>query len=177
MIAKGSSLFLSTLRVSGIVPESIVDGPGIRFVIFAQGCNHYCKGCHNPSTFDLNGGSLVEIDTLMSEIKKNPLLKGVTFSGGEPFLQAGAFTEIAKRCHLLGLDVISYTGYTFENLVSGFAEHPDWKPLLENIDVLIDGPFIEEKKSLLLLFRGSSNQRILNARVSLSKCQPVLMNV
>lgn len=168
---------MSTLRVSGIVSESIVDGPGLRFVIFAQGCNHHCKGCHNPSTFDLHGGTLVEIDTLMSEIKKNPLLKGVTFSGGEPFLQAGTFTEIAKQCHSIGLDVISYTGYTFENLVSGFVENPDWKLLLENIDILIDGPFIEEKKSLLLLFRGSANQRILNAKVSLNKCQPVLMNV
>ena len=121
---------MSILRVSGVISESIVDGPGIRFVIFAQGCNHHCKGCHNPSTFDLNGGKLVDIDTLMGEIKKNPLLKGVTFSGGEPFLQAGAFAEIAKQCHLLGLDVISYTGYTFESLVSGFEEHPDWKILL-----------------------------------------------
>ena len=164
------------LRVSGVISESIVDGPGMRFVIFAQGCNHHCKGCHNPSTFDLNGGKLVDIDTLMGEIKKNPLLKGVTFSGGEPFLQAGVFAEIAKQCHLLGLDVISYTGYTFENLVSGFEEHPDWKILL-NVDVLIDGPFIEEKKSLLLLFRGSSNQRILDAKLSLRKCQPILMNI
>lgn len=165
------------LRVSGIISESIVDGPGIRFVIFAQGCTHHCKGCHNPSTFDLNGGKLVDIETLMCEIEKNPLLKGVTFSGGEPFLQAAVFAEIAKRCHLIGLDVISYTGYTFENLVSGFAAHPDWKLLLENVDVLIDGPFVEEKKSLLLLFRGSANQRILNAKVSLDKCQPVLMSV
>lgn len=165
------------LRVSGVISESIVDGPGIRFVIFAQGCNHHCKGCHNPSTFDLNGGKLVDIDTLMGEIKKNPLLKGVTFSGGEPFLQAGVFAEIAKQCHLLGLDVISYTGYTFESLVSGFEEHPDWKILLNNVDVLIDGPFIEEKKSLLLLFRGSSNQRILDAKLSLRKCQPILMNI
>lgn len=168
---------MSILRVSGVISESIVDGPGMRFVIFAQGCNHHCKGCHNPSTFDLNGGKLVDIDTLMGEIKKNPLLKGVTFSGGEPFLQAGVFAEIAKQCHLLGLDVISYTGYTFENLVSGFEEHPDWKILLNNVDVLIDGPFIEEKKSLLLLFRGSSNQRILDAKLSLRKCQPILMNI
>ena len=92
-------------------------------------------------------------------------------------MQAGAFAEIAKQCHLLGLDVISYTGYTFESLVSGFEEHPDWKILLNNVDVLIDGPFIEEKKSLLLLFRGSSNQRILDAKLSLRKCQPILMNI
>lgn len=168
---------MSTLKVSGIVAESIVDGPGIRYVIFAQGCNHYCKGCHNPSTFDVNGGSLIEIDELMKQIEKNPLLKGVTFSGGEPFLQAGAFAELAKKCHSIGLDVIAYTGYTFEDLISGFCDHPDWKCLLENIDILIDGPFIEEKKSLMLLFRGSSNQRILDTRLSLIQKQPVLMNM
>lgn len=154
-----------------------MDGPGIRFVIFAQGCVHHCKGCHNPSTFDLNGGTLIEVEELISQIKKNPLLKGVTFSGGEPFLQAGVLAEIAKQCHLLGLDVISYTGYTFEKLVSGFDEHPEWQKLLSNVDILIDGPFIQEKKSLMLLFRGSSNQRILNAKVSLSERQPVLMPV
>lgn len=168
---------MSVLRVSGLVSESIVDGPGIRFVIFAQGCVHNCKGCHNPTTFDLNGGSLIEVDDLMMEIKKNPLLKGVTFSGGEPFLQAGVFAEIAEKCHALGLDVISYTGYTFENLVSAFDVNPDWYRLLKNVDVLIDGPFVEAKKSLLLLFRGSSNQRILNAKVSLSQRKPVLMNI
>ena len=101
---------MSTLKVSGIVAESIVDGPGIRYVIFAQGCNHYCKGCHNPSTSDVNGGSLIEIDELMKQIEKNPLLKGVTFSGGEPFLQAGAFAELAKKCHSIGLDVIVNRG-------------------------------------------------------------------
>ena len=168
---------MKKLRVAGIVPESIVDGPGIRFVIFAQGCVHYCKGCHNPATFDFNGGAVVEIDDLMRQIKKNPLLKGVTFSGGEPFLQAEAFAEIAKQCHSLGLDVLSYTGYTFETLLSGFDSNPAWKLLLQNIDVLIDGPFVEEQKSLLLLFRGSANQRILNAKVSLHQSQPVLMNV
>lgn len=168
---------MSILRISGIISESIVDGPGIRFVVFAQGCKHHCKGCHNPSTFDLNGGFAIEIDSIINEIKKNPLLKGVTFSGGEPFLQAEAFTELAKKCHELGLDVISYTGYTFENLVSGFDTHPDWKSLLQNIDILIDGPFIEEKKSLLLKFIGSSNQRILNAKLSMDKCIPVVMDI
>lgn len=168
---------MSILRISGIISESIVDGPGIRFVVFAQGCKHHCKGCHNPSTFDLNGGFVIEIDSIINEIKKNPLLKGVTFSGGEPFLQAEAFTELAKKCHKLGLDVISYTGYTFENLVAGFDTHPDWKSLLQNIDILIDGPFIEEKKSLLLKFIGSSNQRILNAKLSMDKCMPVAMDI
>lgn len=119
----------------------------------------------------------MDTDDLIAKIKKNPLLKGVTFSGGEPFLQAGILAEIAKECHSLGLDIISYTGYTFEELVRGFEEHPEWKSLLENIDVLIDGPFIEEKKSLMLLFRGSSNQRILNAQKSLLSLSPVEMKL
>ena len=174
MITLGGSTYLDELRISGIIKESIVDGPGIRFVIFSQGCPHHCKGCHNPSTFDFNGGYIAKIDDLMSEIKKNPLLKGVTFSGGEPFVQAEAFSKIAIQCHLLGLNVISYTGYTFENLVSGFCNHPEWKTLLENIDILIDGPFVEEQKSLMLLFRGSSNQRILDVKRSLASMQPVL---
>lgn len=165
---------MDTLRISGIISESIVDGPGIRFVIFSQGCKHHCKGCHNPSTFDLDGGSVVDIDSIIDQIKKNPLLKGVTFSGGEPFLQAKTFAKIAKKCHELGLDVISYTGYTFEALVNGFEQNPDWKNLLENIDILIDGPFIEEKKSLMLLFKGSSNQRILDAKLSLEQGKAVI---
>ncbi len=165
---------MDTLRISGIIPESIVDGPGIRFVVFSQGCKHHCKGCHNPSTFDLNGGSIVDIENIMNQIKKNPLLKGVTFSGGEPFLQARTFSKLAKKCHDMGLDVISYTGYTFETLINGFEQNPDWKNLLENIDILIDGPFIEEKKSLMLLFKGSSNQRILDAKLSLKQGKAVI---
>ena len=166
---------MDELRISGIIKESIVDGPGIRFVIFSQGCPHRCKGCHNPSTFDFNGGYIAKIDDLMSEIKKNPLLKGVTFSGGEPFVQAEAFSKIAMQCHLLELNVISYTGYTFENLVSGFYNHPEWRTLLENIDILIDGPFIEEQKSLMLLFRGSYNQRIIDVKSSLIAMKAVLL--
>ncbi len=168
---------MSKIRVSGLVPESIVDGPGIRYVVFAQGCVHRCKGCHNPATHDLKAGELVEVDDIIAAVKKNPLLKGVTFSGGEPFLQAQAFTELAQKCHELGLDVISYTGYTFEQLVSGFSEHPEWESLLKNIDVLIDGPFVEEKKSLLLLFRGSSNQRILDMVNSLKQKCPVTVKI
>ena len=164
---------MSKIRVSGMVAESIVDGPGIRYVVFAQGCVHNCKGCHNPATHALDGGHLVEVDDIVSAIKKNPLLKGVTFSGGEPFLQAEAFTELAQKCHELGLDVICYTGYTFEKLVSSFEVHPEWEALLKNIDTLIDGPFVEEKKSLMLLFRGSSNQRMLDMVSSLKQMCPV----
>lgn len=162
---------MDKLRVAGFVKESIVDGPGIRFVIFAQGCVHHCKGCHNPQTFNLNGGQEVEINTIIEDIKKNPLLSGVTFSGGEPFLQPEAFTDIAEQAHKMGLNVVSFTGYTFENLIA--ENDPLRMRLLENIDILIDGPFILEKKNLLIKFRGSENQRILDVKQSLKNLKAV----
>ena len=166
---------MDKLRVAGFVKESIVDGPGIRFVIFAQGCVHHCKGCHNPQTFNINGGSEVEINTIIEDIKKNPLLSGVTFSGGEPFLQPEAFTVIAKKAHKMGLNVISFTGYTFEELIN--ENDPLRMNLLENIDILIDGPFILEKKNLLIKFRGSENQRILDIKKSLKNLKAVSVDI
>lgn len=164
---------MSKIRLSGIIEESIVDGPGIRFVIFSQGCPHHCKGCHNPQTFDPSGGYEDDTNNLIMKIKKNPLLKGVTFSGGEPFLQAEAFTELAREIHSLGLDVMSYTGYVFEDLIA-HKENISWQNLLHNIDLLVDGPFLLEKKSLLLKFRGSENQRIINVNESLKSNKTVL---
>ena len=167
---------MDKLRISGLVEESIVDGPGIRFVIFSQGCPHKCKGCHNPHTFDPKDGYDQNISDIIEKIQKNPLLSGVTFSGGEPFLQAKAFSEIAKESHEMGLDVISYTGYTFEDLEIGFLSNPHWKSLLENIDILVDGPFEIEKKNLLLKFRGSENQRIIDVKKSLKSGVPIIMD-
>lgn len=164
---------MSKIRLSGIIEESIVDGPGIRFVIFSQGCPHHCKGCHNPQTFDPSGGYEYDTNNLIMKIKKNPLLKGVTFSGGEPFLQAEAFTELAREIHSLGLDVMSYTGYVFEDLIAR-KENISWQNLLHNIDLLVDGPFVFEKKSLLLKFKGSENQRIINVKESLKSNKTVL---
>ncbi len=164
---------MSKIKLSGIIEESIVDGPGIRFVIFSQGCPHHCKGCHNPQTFDSTGGYEDDTNNIIMKIKKNPLLKGVTFSGGEPFLQAEAFTELAREIHSLGLDVMSYTGYVFEDLIVR-KENIAWQNLLHNIDILIDGPFLLEKKSLLLKFRGSENQRIINVNESLKSNKIVL---
>jgi anaerobic ribonucleoside-triphosphate reductase activating protein len=101
------------VRIAGIIRESIVDGPGIRFVVFAQGCKHRCEGCHNPQTHDFSQGKLVEIDRIIKEMKKNPLLDGITLSGGEPFEQPEVFGELARRCKELGYHVMVYTGYTF----------------------------------------------------------------
>lgn len=158
---------MSKIRLAGVIRESIVDGPGIRLTVFTQGCPHHCEGCHNPQTHDFNGGYTSDTDNILKAIKQNPILQGVTFSGGEPFMQCPPLTELAKECHNLGLNVMVYTGYTFEQLTNGFEKNPQWKELLENIDILVDGPFIMTERSLMLHFRGSKNQRILDVPKSL----------
>lgn len=157
------------LRIAGTVNDSIVDGEGIRFTIFTQGCPHHCPGCHNPQTHDFSGGTIVDTDELMKKIKENILLDGVTFSGGEPFCQAEVLSVLGKQIHSLGLNIVTYTGYTFEQLYNGKESHPEWKTLLEETDILIDGRFEESLKSYECLFRGSTNQRYLDAKKSLNK--------
>lgn len=156
------------IRIAGTVNDSIVDGAGYRFTIFTQGCPHRCPGCHNPQTHDFSGGTEITPEELLQKIKANPLLDGVTFSGGEPFSQAEALTELARKIHAMGgLDIVTYTGYTFEQLLAGSGENPAWRTLLEETDILIDGLFIESQKSYEVRFRGSANQRYLDARESL----------
>ncbi|WP_026394217.1 anaerobic ribonucleoside-triphosphate reductase activating protein [Acetobacterium malicum] len=152
------------VRIAGIVKESIVDGPGIRFVVFAQGCKHHCDGCHNPATHDFNGGNLVDIETIINEMKKNPLLDGITLSGGEPFEQPEGFSELARRSKELGYHVMTYTGYTYETLTKKKDEQR--LRLLKNTDILVDGKFEAAQKSLMLKFRGSKNQRIIDMNKS-----------
>lgn len=154
----------ATIRIAGVVRESIVDGPGLRFVVFAQGCPHHCKGCHNQSTHDFNGGYECDISKIINEIDKNPLISGVTFSGGEPFCQAGEFCELAQEIKSRGLDIIAYSGYTFEDLMEKSKEDESVKGLLKIIDHLVDGPFIQEERDLTLDFRGSRNQRFLDMK-------------
>ncbi len=155
------------LRLAGVIRESIVDGPGIRMTVFTQGCPHKCKGCHNEQTWDFSGGYDSSTERILEEAKKDPLLKGLTFSGGEPFCQAQALSVLAREAKALGYNIFCYTGYTFEKLVSEFETHPEYKALLENCDWLVDGPFVLEKRSLMLKFRGSTNQRILDVKKSL----------
>lgn len=155
------------LRIAGVVKESIVDGPGIRFVVFAQGCPHHCDGCHNPATHDFNGGQLVTIDTIIAEMKKNPLLDGITLSGGEPFEQSEGFGELARRAQVAGYHVMTYTGYTYEALLA--QKDQPWQRLLEQTDLLVDGRFEVAQKSLRLKFRGSQNQRIIDVKKSRQK--------
>lgn len=144
------------IRIAGLVPESYVDGDGIRFAIFMQGCRRNCEGCHNPETHALDGGRLIDTDEIIIALKKNPLLDGITLTGGEPLLQIDAANELARAAKNFGLSVWCYTGYTFEDLPV------DATPLLENVDVLIDGAFVESLRDLELQFRGSRNQRIID---------------
>ena len=153
------------LELSGIVSDSIVDGPGIRTAIFSQGCPHRCPGCHNPETWDFGCGTRIPVEDVLDIVKSNPLCRGVTFSGGEPFAQAAGFAKLAKLLKAQGYEVASYSGYTFEQLLEGSEEQKD---LLESIDILIDGPFLLSEKSLEIAFRGSRNQRILDVKKSLA---------
>lgn len=154
------------LRLAGLEEESIVDGPGLRLTIFTQGCPHQCKGCHNPETHDFNGGRFYSLTHILGLYDENPLLQGITFSGGEPFAQAGVLALLAKAVHERGGDVVTYTGYTYEYLMQTIQNNAqvaeNWTSLLNQTDLLIDGPYIEELRDLELLFRGSSNQRVLD---------------
>ena len=152
------------LNLSGIVSDSIVDGPGIRTTVFSQGCPHHCPGCHNPETWAFGAGTEVPAEAVVDMVRANPLCRGVTFSGGEPFAQPEAFAHLARLLKGQGYEVASYSGYTFEELLGGSDAQ---RELLSSIDVLIDGRFVLAEKSLEIAFRGSRNQRILDVRSSL----------
>lgn len=162
-----------TVRLSGIETQSIVDGPGLRFVIFTQGCPHACPGCHNPQTHPFDGGFICRIDRILEAVDKNPLLKGVTFSGGEPFCQSSALLPLARVLKERGKDILCYSGYTFEDLLELYGRDSDIRDLLTYTDILIDGRFELEKRDLTLRFRGSSNQRIIDVQASLEKQEAV----
>lgn len=160
---------MKSIRILGIEPESIVDGEGIRYVIFTQGCPHHCPGCHNPQTHSFDSGKLILIDDLLEDIsKRKDWIDGITFSGGEPFCQIGQCSLIAQKAHGMGLSVWCYTGYLFEDLYGQGAE------LLNYIDVLVDGPFVQAEKSLELDFRGSRNQRVIDVPESLKEGVAIL---
>ena len=147
------------IRIAGTVDDSIVDGPGIRYTVFVQGCSHHCPGCHNPHTHDFAGGRVVDTEEIVAQMRGNPLLDGLTLSGGEPFEQPSACAELARQAHALGLNVWCYTGYKYEQLLAGDASR---QALLSELDVLVDGPFLLAERSLDLLYRGSRNQRLID---------------
>lgn len=165
------------IRMAGVVSESIVDGPGIRYTLFVQGCPHKCEGCHNPQTHDFCGGKDDDTDVILEKILENPLLDGVTFSGGEPFCQAKPLADLAKKIKQAGLNVISYSGYTIEYLIKNADENNAYMELLKELDYLIDGPFIISMKSYECKFRGSTNQRIIDVKKTLETGEAVTADI
>lgn len=153
------------IRIAALVNDSIVDGPGLRYAVYTQGCLHHCKGCHNPQTHDINGGYETDTEDIWREISENPLLSGITFSGGDPLLQPRPLAELAKKAVEEGLSVWCYTGWVWEDLLK--KNDPDIMALLNHIDVLVDGPFLSEQRTLELPFRGSKNQRLIDVQRSL----------
>ncbi len=164
---------MSNLRIAGVIKESVVDGTGLRFTLFTQGCPHHCPGCHNPETHSPTGGTQTNISRILEEIDKNPLLQGVTFSGGEPFVQAAALLHLAQEIKARGLDLWCYSGYTWEELLQMAAKDEAVSHLLELVDVLVDGLYLQEQRDYSLAFRGSRNQRILDVAASLERGRPM----
>lgn len=156
------------MRIAGTVQDSIVDGPGFRFVLFTQGCPHHCEGCQNPQTHDPVGGTEVSTDEIVRQLLSNPLTDGITFSGGEPFEQAADCAVIARQARDQGLNVWTYSGYTFEQLAEKMKKDPGTEELLKLTDVLVDGRFVLAEKSFDVPWRGSRNQRLIDVPRSLT---------
>lgn len=155
-----------TIQIAGVAEESIVDGPGIRFTLFTQGCPHHCPGCQNPQTHDFHGGQTETLDHLLEAMCRNPLVSGVTFSGGEPFSQAQPLYELAAELKRRGKHIMAYSGYTWEELQT--SSDPAVSRLLSQLDLLVDGPFIQAERDISLRFRGSKNQRVIDVPKSLA---------
>ncbi len=162
------------IRLYGTVNDSIVDGPGLRYTVFTQGCPHHCPGCHNPQSHDMQGGYMQETDEIIKEIDQNPLLDGVTFSGGEPFMQIASLIDLAKKIKQRGLHLMIYSGFTYQEIMDMGKEA---KELLSLCDTLVDGRFVLNLRSLQLLYKGSSNQRIINIQESLKQNQVIEQKV
>ena len=164
---------MSTISILEIVEDTTVDGPGFRTSVYSSGCPHHCPGCHNPQSWDIDNGHPVEIEEILKVILDDPFAD-VTFSGGDPMFQPQGFTELAKAIkQQSNKNIWCYTGFLFEELL----KHPAQKALLEQIDVLVDGRFIEALKDEGLRFRGSSNQRIIDVKASLEKEETVVMDI
>ena len=163
------------LATPEIQKDSIVDGEGIRSVIWTQGCIHNCPGCHNPETHSFKEGYLIEVDDIKEKIKELVGQDGITFSGGDPMEQASACAELARYCQEIGLNVWCYTGYTFEELLEKSEVFPNIKNFLKNIDVLVDGKFMLEEKSYDVIFRGSKNQRLIDVQKSLKESKAITL--
>ena len=164
------------LAVNYLQSDSIVDGEGIRTVIWTQGCSHNCPGCHNPNTHSFDDGYLLDIKEVEDMVDELDGQDGVTFSGGDPFYQAESWAIIAKYIKKRGLNVWCYTGFLYETLIELSKKNSKIMDFLKEIDVLVDGPFLLEQKSYDAIFRGSTNQRIINVKKSLKDKKVVLVD-
>ena len=153
------------IRIAGFENDSIVDGPGFRLAVFTQGCPHHCPGCHNPETHDFAAGTVVDTEKIIAQMLDNPLLDGLTLSGGEPFCQPEPCAELARAAHNANLNVWAYSGFTFEQLQT----MPEVQNLLREVDVLVDGRFELAQRTLDMRFRGSKNQRLIDVKRSLEE--------
>jgi anaerobic ribonucleoside-triphosphate reductase activating protein len=161
------------IRIFGTVEDSIVDGPGLRYSVFVQGCPHHCPGCHNPESHDSDGGKIADTAELIRPMQRNPLLDGLTLSGGEPMCQPEGCRVLAQAAHEARMNVWCYTGYTWEMLRQ--ENDPARMALLNEVDVLVDGPFLLEQRNLDLRFRGSENQRCIDLNATRRSGETVLL--
>ncbi len=150
------------IRLFGVANDSIVDGPGLRYSVYVQGCSHKCPGCHNPGSWDFDGGQITTVDAIIKDILSNKLVNDVTLSGGDPFDQVAPVAALARELKKRGYGIWTYSGYTFEQLQERAKVEKDVQVILDCSDVLVDGPFLQDKKSLELKWKGSSNQRVID---------------
>lgn len=165
------------IKLAGMVGDSIVDGPGLRFTIFVQGCPHHCEGCHNPESHDFNGGRWADTDKIIEKIKADEIIRGVTFSGGEPFCQPEPLAYMAEKLKKDGYNLMAYTGFTFEQLLKMSESDKNVKRLLNCLDYIIDGRFVLALRSLELKYKGSSNQRTIDVQESLKQGRAVEVEI
>ena len=162
---------MTKLSILDIVEDTTVDGPGFRTTIYCAGCPNHCPGCHNPQSWDIANGNDVDIEDILETILADPFAD-VTFSGGDPMFQPEGFTELARAIkEQSSKNIWCYTGYLYEHIL----ENPAMRALLEQVDVLVDGRFVEALRDEQLRFRGSSNQRIIDVKRSLEEGKVVLV--
>lgn len=163
------------MHIAGMVQDSIVDGPGLRFTLFVQGCSHNCAGCHNPNTHDPKQGMEMAADEVIQQLLRNPLTDGLTLSGGEPFEQPEDCVLVARAARAAGLNVWTYSGYTYETLRKKAEQDTAVRELLLETNVLVDGPFVLSQRSMSLKWRGSKNQRLIDVKASLASGSAVMI--
>lgn len=168
-----SILTMTKLSILDIVEDTTVDGPGFRTTIYCAGCPNHCPGCHNPQSWDINNGHEVGIEDILDVVLADPFAD-VTFSGGDPMFQPEGFTELARAIKEQSCkNIWCYTGYLFEQIIG----NPAQRALLEQVDVLVDGRFVEALRDEQLRFRGSSNQRIIDVKRSLEEGRVVSLDI